>query len=171
VKFASLKGNILSTEFQKYRFADFLRASAVAPLASIPAVLLIDLLFLFPTDRILPSHLEGFARFRAWALFLIIFSLPTAYISTAIFGALGCEIANSARVRLTIPIGAFAGVVCGVITGLLWMLFLAGGIFDLSLLFEGLGLIILLGAILCGLFVGVVYSQLLNRFVQNKSTR
>jgi uncharacterized membrane-anchored protein YhcB (DUF1043 family) len=48
---------------------------------------------------------------------------------------------------------------------------LSGGNFSLSLLFEGLGLIILLGAILCGLFIGVVYSKLLNRSVQHQSTR
>jgi hypothetical protein len=49
------------------------------------------------------------------------------------------------------------------------MLFLARDNFSLSLLFEGLGLIIVLGAILCGVLVGVVYSNLLNRSVQNKS--
>ena len=125
----------MSTEFQRYRFADFLRASAVAPLASIPAALLVDLLFIFSTNRIIGSGQEGFARLGGWALFLLIFSLPSAYISTAIFGALGLGIANSVRVRLTILIGAFAGVVCGIITTILWGLLLNRGFYDLLSLF------------------------------------
>jgi hypothetical protein len=165
---AWLKGAILSTEFQKYGFSDFLRASALAPLASIPAVLLVDLFILF-ADIILPNPLESLAIFGRLALFLIYLSLPISYFSTAIFGALGIGIANSARVHLTVPIGALAGVVCGAITGLLCLLFMAGGTLHPSLLSEGRWLYILVGTI-CGLFVGVAYPKLLNRSVQHNST-
>ena len=176
MKVAWLKGNILTTEFQKYRFADFLRASAVAPLACIPAVLLLDYLVLFASGMLVPSPRGDYdpfgilAFFGRLALLLISVSLPSAYISTAIFGALGVGIANSARVLLTVPIGAIAGVVCGFITGLLWLLFLAGDIsFDLSLLSEGRWLYVLVGAS-CGLFVGMAYPVLLNLSVQHSST-
>jgi hypothetical protein len=156
-----LKGTILSTEFQKYSFADFLRASALAPLASIPAVLVVDLLILFLQGDIPPSDPQkGLAAFRAWAILLMVFSLPSAYVSAAIFGPWGIRIANSAKARITIPIAAIAGVVCGVITGLLWMTFLAA-----------LWRVILMDTIVCGLFVGVAYAKLLNRSVQRKSTR
>ena len=127
----------------------------MAPLASIPAVLLVDLFI------ILPNLLAGLAMFGRLALLLIIATLPISYFSTAIFGALGIGIANLARVPLTVPLGAVAGVVCGAMTGL-----------RSALLAEGTlprWLYILVGAI-CGLFVGVAYPKLLNRSVQHHST-
>ena len=143
----------------------------MAPLASIPAVLLVDLFILLVSkpDIIPRNPLQSLAIFGRLALLLIYLTLPTSYISTAIFGALGIGIANLARVHLTVPMGAFAGVVCGAITGLLRLLLLAGVTLHLSLLSEGGWLYILVGAI-CGLFVGVAYPKLLNRLVQYNST-
>ena len=127
----------------------------MAPLASIPAVLLVDLFI------ILPNLLAGLAMFGRLALFLIIVTLPISYFSTAIFGALGIGIANLARVPLTVPLGAVAGVVCGAMTGLLRFLLVEGTL--------PRWLYILVGAI-CGLFVGVAYPKFLNRSIQPNST-
>ena len=127
----------------------------MAPLASIPAVLLVDLFI------ILPNLLDGLAMFGRLALLLIMVTLPTSYFSTAIFGALGIGIANLARVHLTVPLGAVAGVVCGAVTGLPCFLLAEGTLPRL--------LYILVGAI-CGLFVGVAYPKLLNRSIQPNST-
>ncbi|HJS18047.1 MAG TPA: hypothetical protein VJ785_04835 [Anaerolineales bacterium] len=145
----------MNKEFQKYGFSDFLRASAVAPLASIPAVLLVDLFI------ILPNLLAVLAMWRL-ALLLIIVTLPISYFSTAIFGALGIGIANLARVHVTVPLGTLAGVVCGAITGLLSLWLVEPGTLPRWLY-------ILVGAI-CGLFVGVAYPKLLNRSIQPNST-
>jgi hypothetical protein len=166
-----LKGAILNTEFQRYGFSDFLRASAVAPLASIPAVLLVDLFILLVSqaDIIPRTPLQSLAIFGRLALLLIVATLPTSYFSTAISGALGTGMANLARVHVTVPIGAFAGVVCGAITGLLRLLLLAGVTLHLALLSEGGWLYILVGTI-CGLFVGVAYPKLLNQAIQPNST-
>ena len=108
----------MSTEFKGYGFPDYLRATLLAPLASIPVAMLAALLFLllFPPSRSVSPPREDFVRFIDTGLFLNLSSLPIAYISTALFGAVGCEIAFWTRVRLTIPIGAVAGIICGAIS-------------------------------------------------------
>ncbi len=75
---------------------------------------------------------------------------------------LGC-IESPTRIRLTIPIGAVAGTVCGTITGFGVILFLTGDNFNLSVLLGGFtGTIIFPISILGGLLIGVVYSILHN---------
>lgn len=147
----------MSAEFQKYRFGDFLRATLLAPLASIPALLIVDLLIFIILGGARTTPQKASAMFGGWAALLVAFSLPSAYIATAIFGALGIRIANSRSVRLTTLIGAVAGVTCGAFTGLLWTAFRN---------LHVVSVIILPDAILCGLFVGVAYSILLNRSTQ-----
>ena len=160
------KGFTLGTEFQKYGFPDFLRATIVAPLASIPVAILVDLLVLFPTNKIVSNPPEGFVRFINGAIFLIFYSLPTAYTSTAIFGAIGLAFANDAKYRLTIPIGAIAGIVCGAITGFGWILFLSRENFDFSVFTESFIVTIIFPiSILSGLLVGVFFTKLITKGV------
>ena len=161
------KVNTVSQEFQPYGFRDFLRATSIAPLACIPAAVLVNLLILFPSNRVVSFPQAGFARFTSGMYFLLYFLLPTAYITTTLFGVVGLSVANLERIRPTIPIGAVAGIICGAMTGFLWTLILTGDNFSLSIFVEGfIGAIITPISILSGLFIGMVFVILMNRRFQ-----
>jgi hypothetical protein len=160
----------LSTEYRKYRFSNLLKATLLAPLTTIPVAVIIGLLVLFPTFNRISESQGSPINYINVALLLILFSLPTAYASTTIFGAVGLFLANIARYRLTIPIGVGAGIVCGAGAGFAWMVYLTRDIFDLSGLIST-GSYILPISISSGLLVGAVYIKLINRPVLSNSSR
>jgi hypothetical protein len=107
-------------EFQKYGFRDFLRATLLAPLASIPATIVGYSLFFFVDAYINVRFQHGFFNFKDDIVFVlnasfifILYALQITYLSTAIFGAVGVSIANFIRFRITTTLGIIAGVVCG----------------------------------------------------------
>ena len=151
----------MSTEYQKYRLSDYTRATLIAPLASIPAVILVLLLFALYSSVRNASDVSGVKSFIRQALFFIGVTLPTAYISTAIFGALGVVEANFAKSNPTVPVGAVIGLVCGGIVGVAWIYFLTS---DLTVIFSGFyGTFIFPISLLSGFGVGAVFTIIANR--------
>lgn len=154
----------MKQDFRKYTRSDYLKALGIAPLASIPVVILVVLLVIVPPNEIITSTQSSFKKFTGWANLLLMFSIPTAYVSTAFFGWLGFLYANARRYRGTPVFGAAVGLVCGAATGIGWILFLPRENFDLEVLLTGFaGAIILPISILTGLIVGAVFVKVINR--------
>lgn len=154
----------MQIEPKPYRFSDYLRAVLAAPLTSIPVAILIDLLVIYPTNRIVSSTMSNFDKFIRWAPFLILLSLSTAYVSTAFFGAIGVLYANAVRLRGSVLLGAIVGSVCGAITGFGWILFLTRELFEFRLLFTVFpGAVVIPISILSGLFTGIAFIKLIHR--------
>ena len=98
------------------------------------------------------------------AFIFVLFALPSAYISTVVFGAIGVSIANSKGFRITITMAIAAGVLCAALTGILWIfLFSWPGSASIARVAALLGPVIFPIALFSGVFVGAVYPKLINR--------
>jgi hypothetical protein len=154
----------LGAEFQKYRRADFMKGTIVAPLVSLPITVLGLLLYTYAGTP-LGTQLDFVQVIRTSLFFVFLFfALPSAYISTAIFGGVGISIANFNRFRISITLGTVAGIVCGAFMGFLWILFFAR--YDFSHFIEILissGSTIFPIAILSGFLAGMIFTKLINR--------
>jgi hypothetical protein len=163
---------ILTTINKVYSLRDYLRGALIAPLASIPGTIL-GYFFFFAVNEYIDVKFHGQVYtgliseldfiLRA-AFIFVLFALPSAYISTVVFGAIGVSIANSKGFRITITIGIAAGVVCGGLTGILWIiLFSWPGSASIPRVAALLGPVIFPIALFSGVFVGAVYPKLINR--------